>query len=167
MSRKNKQKKYCKIVAIIIALKSMKERAEPCDALQILKASKLHKTPQRVAVLDALINSGAPLNVNDILNKICVNQKINKVTVYRILSSFKNAGIIREIETGQSTHFYEMACHHNPVHPHFNCCLCGTVACMAPLTLSQTWEWFAKAHSYSIDHININIKGVCDQCQNR
>jgi Fur family ferric uptake transcriptional regulator len=145
----------------------MERCLEQCDALQILEASKFHKTPQRVAVLNVLINSGAPLSVNDILVQISVHQKINKVTIYRILSSFKCTGIVREIETNQGANFYEMACHHNPVHPHFNCRLCGTLTCMAPLTLSQTWEWFAKPHNHSIDHININITGICSQCQSR
>jgi Fur family transcriptional regulator, ferric uptake regulator len=149
----------------MITFLSMEEHAEKCDALQILEASKFNKTPQRIAVLDALIKSGAPLCVSDILNKTEANQKINKVTVYRILSCLKHIGIVREIETGQGIHYYEMACQHNPVHPHFNCRLCGTLTCMSPLTLSQTWDWFVKAHNYSIEHININITGLCNRCQ--
>jgi Fur family transcriptional regulator, ferric uptake regulator len=145
-------------------LSSMEEHIEQCDALEILKTSKCNKTPQRLAVLEELIKSSAPLCVNDILTNIGDILKINKVTVYRVLTVFKHVGIIREIETGQGIHFYEMACHHNPVHPHFKCRLCGALTCMSPLTLSQTWDWFAQAKSYSIEHININITGLCKQC---
>jgi Fur family ferric uptake transcriptional regulator len=143
----------------------MKTNTEHCDALETLEKTSLYKTPQRIAVLDTLISSSVPLSVNDILKKICTQQKINKVTVYRILTSFKGKGIVREIETARGISYYEISCHHNPVHAHFSCRHCGMLVCLDPLTLSQTWDWFTKPRNFAIDHITINMTGTCHRCE--
>ncbi|MCK7467420.1 MAG: transcriptional repressor [Desulfosudis oleivorans] len=44
---------------------------------------------------------------------------IDKVTVYRILSLFKQHRIIRELASAGGANYFEMATLENPVHPHF------------------------------------------------
>jgi len=108
---------------------------------------------------------GGPLSVRDILKETGRTIKINRVTIYRILSHFKKMGIIREIQSGQGSGFYEMACLHNPIHPHFNCRKCGVILCMPPLTLSQAWDWFARPYNFSIESVNVHITGTCNRCR--
>jgi len=139
---------------------------EHCDVIQTLKDTGLRKTPHRMAVLNMLIYADRPLSASDILKKSPII-KINKVTVYRILSTFKEEGIIREIPTEQRDKHYEMACRHNPIHPHFYCSACKTMTCLEPLTLSQAIELFSKPHGFTIDNISVNITGVCDRCQDK
>lgn len=136
-----------------------------CDASQTLKQAGLAKTIQRMAVLESLIAAASPLSVRDILEGIRGKLKINRVTVYRILASFKEGHIIREVDAGQGSSYYEMACLHNPIHPHFNCRRCGTVLCMPPLTLSQAWDFFARPYNFSIEAVNVQITGVCSRCR--
>jgi Fur family transcriptional regulator, ferric uptake regulator len=110
----------------------MKQKDAHCDASQTLRNAGLAKTTQRLAVLEKLIGAAGPLNVHDILAETRGTLKINRVTVYRILASFREGGIIREIEAGNGISYYEMACLHNPIHPHFHCRLCGGLICMPP-----------------------------------
>jgi Fur family ferric uptake transcriptional regulator len=136
-----------------------------CDALQTLRSAGLAKTAQRMAVLERLIDAAAPLNARDILIGANGKVKINRVTVYRILASFREEGIIREIEAGNGISYYEMACLHNPIHPHFHCRRCDCLLCMPALTLSQAWDWFARPYNFSVETINVHISGICGRCR--
>ncbi len=145
---------------------------EHCDASETLSRAGLAKTAQRIAVLQDLIHAGRPLNANEIFaetrsgfHQHPFETKINRVTVYRILSSFRESGIIREIETGHGTSYFEMACVHNPVHPHFRCRRCGSILCLPPLTLTQAWDWLAQPADFSVERIDVQLIGLCVQCR--
>jgi Fur family transcriptional regulator, ferric uptake regulator len=143
----------------------MRTEAGHCNAAQTLKKAGLAKTAQRMAVVDIMINTAVPLSAAEILARLKDRQKINRVTVYRIIASLKDSGVVREIETDRGGNCYEIACPHNPVHPHFKCRICGSMICMQPLTFSQAREWFAGPNNFSIDSININIAGTCNACE--
>ena len=145
----------------------MKRETAHCDPSQTLRNAGLAKTTQRMAVLERLIGAAGPLNVRDILTETRGKLKINRVTVYRILASFREGGIIREIEAGSGTTYYEMACLHNPIHPHFHCRRCGSLTCMPPLTLSQALDWLTRPYNFSVESINVHITGICGPCRER
>ena len=138
-----------------------------CDPSQTLRNAGLAKTTQRMAVLEKLIGAAGPLNVRDIVAETRGKLKINRVTIYRILASFREGGIIREIDAGSGTTYYEMACLHNPIHPHFHCRRCGSLTCMPPLTLSQAWDWLTRPYNFSVESINVHITGICGPCRER
>jgi len=136
------------------------------DALFTLQNAGLSKTPQRVAVLTLLLKATTPLSVREISQALADNARIDRVTIYRILSFFKQHGIVREIASSGGTNYFEMASYENPVHPHFNCQSCGELSCMEPLTFSQARQLISSKEDYSIDHIEINISGLCAACKN-
>ena len=137
-----------------------------CDAGEILKGAGLSRTPQRNCILNILLQAEKPLNARDILEN-CRDRKINRVTVYRIMESFKRQGIVRELPTDSGIKYFEIACRHNPLHPHFFCKDCGAMACLGPLTLTEAWEWFAHPHAFRIDEIIVNITGLCKDCSSK
>ena len=61
---------------------------------------------------------------------------------------------------------FEMATLENPLHPHFSCRNCGAFTCLAPLSFTQAPELILPKDDYSIDHIEINISGLCACCRN-
>ena len=138
-----------------------------CNAEGTLRNAGLNRTSRRVAVLEVILQADGPLSAAEILNRTDPMQKINKVTIYRILSSFKERRIIRELPTDQGMNLYEMACRHNPIHPHFYCKTCRTMACLPPLTLSQAMDWFAGSDAFRIDDVNVHLNGICRQCRER
>ncbi len=91
---------------------------------------------------------------------------IDKVTVYRILSLFRQRGIIREIASAGGASYFEMATLENPLHPHFSCRNCGAFTCLSPLPFTQAPELILSKDDYSVDHIEINISGLCACCRN-
>lgn len=138
-----------------------------CNALHVLKEAGFNRTPQRLAVLEMLIRTDRPLTGTYIFNTISRRQRVNKATVYRILSSFMEKDIIRRIPISEGVNYYEMACQHNPVHAHFYCTVCRKMFCLEPLTLSQAWEWFAAPDGFKINDLSLTITGVCNHCQGK
>lgn len=139
---------------------------ETCDALQILTEFRLSKTPHRIAVLNLLIGAERILSAGEITGAMKNQKGINKVTIYRMLNTFKDSGIIREVTTEQGIKHYEMACVHNPVHPHFFCVKCRTMACLSSLPAPEIAKLFKGRH-FKIDTISIHLTGVCAECQEK
>jgi Fur family ferric uptake transcriptional regulator len=135
------------------------------EALLTLQKAGISKTSQRLAVLDILLTATTPLSVNTIRQSLETKANIDKVTIYRILSLFRQRGIIREIASAGGANYFEMAALENPLHPHFNCRNCGAFTCLAPLPFTQAPELILSKDDYSIDHIEINISGLCACCR--
>jgi Fur family ferric uptake transcriptional regulator len=144
----------------------MNNNATDKDGLNILQRADISKTPQRLAVLNILLKSTTPLNVSCVRELLTGKNRIDRVTVYRILSLFKQRGIIREITSTGGVNFIEMATQENPVHPHFSCRSCGMLSCLEPLTFSQSHQLISAKEDYSVDHIDITISGICSGCRN-
>jgi Fur family ferric uptake transcriptional regulator len=136
------------------------------DALLTLQKAGISKTSQRLAVLNILLKATTPLSVNTIRQSLETKTNIDKVTVYRILTLFRQRGIIREIASAGGANYFEMATLENPLHPHFSCRNCGAFTCLAPLPFTQAQELILSKDDYSIDHIEINISGLCACCRN-
>lgn len=136
------------------------------DALYILQKAGLSKTPQRIAVLNILMNTVAPVNINNMKQALEKKTRIDRVTIYRILSLFKKQAIIREITSTGGANYFELATIEKPVHPHFLCRNCAALSCLEPLTFSQASQWLSPDKDYSIEHIEINISGLCANCRN-
>ena len=139
---------------------------EHCNAVQILTEFHLSKTPHRISVLGLLIQARQALSASAIADMLKGHRGINKVTVYRMLNTFKDAGIVREIATEGGIKHYEMACIHNPVHPHFYCLQCGAMACLTEVSAPQVGKWLSD-RPFKVQNITINLSGVCAQCQKK
>ena len=135
------------------------------DALLTLEDAGISKTSQRLAVMSILLSATTPVSVNTIRQDLKTIARIDKVTVYRILSLFKQHGIIREIPSATGSSYFEMATADNPQHPHFNCRSCGAFICLKPLPFTEAPEVILSKDNYSIDHIDINISGLCAVCR--
>lgn len=148
-------------------LKAKSMKHEYCDASETLRKAGLAKTAQRMAVLESIIRADRPLSANEILENVSREIRINRVTVYRILSSFRTNKIVREIGIDHGVSHYEMACVHNPVHPHFCCRCCGKIICLPPLTLSQAWDWLSQPSDFLVERIDVQLIGLCANCRDK
>ncbi|HUN54712.1 MAG TPA: Fur family transcriptional regulator [Smithella sp.] len=135
------------------------------DALLTLQKAGISKTSQRLAVLNILLEAATPQCVNTIRQSLKTRASIDKVTVYRILSLFRQHGIIREIASAGPASYFEMVTLENPMHPHFSCRNCGAFICMAPQPFTKMPDLILSEDEYSIEHIEINISGLCSDCR--
>ena len=95
--------------------------SDRCDFPQVLASHGVRATKVRLAVLEALSAAPRALKALEILELIRTRRPVNKVTVYRILEDFTRRGLLRRLSLEGRVCHYELACEHNPPHPHFQC----------------------------------------------
>ncbi len=134
-----------------------------CNAADILMKSRLSVTAHRLQVLSILVGTMKLMSSAQIADRLRKCSTINRVTLYRMLTTFKDAGIIREITPANGPKLYEVACRHNPIHPHFFCVKCQTTACLPSIATTRFLKRVASA-SMAIDTISIHLSGVCAKC---
>jgi Fur family ferric uptake transcriptional regulator len=126
-----------------------------------LKQAGLQKTAQRLAVLGVLNRAEAPLTAGDVQLQLAADHKVNRVTIYRILASYTQKGLIRQFESKRGVHYYERVEPGKQPHPHFNCRGCGEMFCMP--SASELWGKLAEQPDFEIE--SISISGLCNGCR--
>lgn len=128
-----------------------------------LKQAGLQKTAQRLTVLHILDQARKPLTSADIFERMPEGQKANRVTVYRILASYTERGLVREFESKRGIHYYERVEPGKHVHPHFNCRGCGVMICLT--ANPESWSKLANQPDFEIE--SISISGLCGGCRDK
>lgn len=136
-----------------------------CDYVQLLNASNLKASDNRLRVLEVVGNNKYPLSAEDIFKTLERGEAINRVTVYRILDLLVDHGILERLSTGGRAFYYGLAPndYHQP-HPHFYCKRCGQMDCLDPeiLSVDDTPLW--KTFPGQIDKVEVRVDGICKNC---
>jgi Fur family ferric uptake transcriptional regulator len=136
-----------------------------CDFPRLLARHGVRLTRLRLAVLEILGASPKALRAPEILEILRLRRSVNKVTVYRILEDFTSRSILRRLAVDERGAMYELACEHNPPHPHFQCRTCREVQCLEPVPLERMWSELQGPLGNRADHIDIRVAGVCRKCR--
>lgn len=127
---------------------------------KLVKGTGQRFTAQKKDVYQALKQT--PQTVLEILNSVTVRKKtINKVTIYRILSSFVRLGIIRKIHLGREVRFELTNSGH---HHHLVCMDCGGIE---DIELEEE-SIFTEVHrqsSFKVISHSLELFGTCKKCQ--
>ena len=133
--------------------------------IKLLKQNALKVTPHRLRVLEEITRKDAAISQPD-LEKI-VGKEIDRVTLYRILSSFEDKGIVHKIFDLNGTATYAIcsadcsADHHHDQHVHFICSVCNSVFCLEEISLPK----IPVPSNFTLHSIALNAVGLCDSCQ--
>lgn len=130
-------------------------------AMKMLRHAGLKCTPGRVAMLGVLLEAGHTLTPAEILDRL-EGTGLNRVSVYRGLHAFTEAGLVHRVEAGDRLwRFGTCGCgSHVHCHPHFACRLCGQVECLNHLSLPA----MGPLAGYQIEEQEIYIRGLCPRC---
>jgi len=132
------------------------------QARKILKAAKLYCTECREAILKLLLKADKPLNQEQIAKRLG-KKRFNKVTIYRTLESFCEAGLVHKAFTQKRAWHFELAqdCSESQCHPHFTCSNCGGTHCLTEMTLPM-----AKSphKGFIIRRQEVRLEGLCPAC---
>jgi Fur family ferric uptake transcriptional regulator len=134
-------------------------------AADILQKNNLRKTPMRVGILEMLLNTQAAVSKRFIEDHLGATS--DRVTVYRTLKTFEDAGIIHSVMDFDGDTKYALcstdceAGHHHDGHVHFHCSKCGKTQCLDDLPLPGIPE----SRGLHIEEIQIIAKGICADCQ--
>lgn len=144
------------------------ENEKTSQLKNLLRNNKLKVTQPRLRVLEILSATNVAVSQPD-LEKI-VGSETDRVTLYRILSSFEEKGILHKIFDLNGTATYAIcsadcsADHHHDQHIHFICSSCNSVLCLDEVHVPT----FPLPTDFSLQSVSINAVGLCANCnQNR
>ncbi len=132
------------------------------DIENMLKTNGFKITPIRLAILEVFSHDCEPVNAEFIFKKLN-KEKVNIVTIYRTLTSFENAGILKRVDLQKDSVYYELAGHH---HHHIICTDCGLVEGFDECDLDGLSNKVLKDSS-NFRHItkhSLELFGVCKKC---
>jgi Fur family ferric uptake transcriptional regulator len=135
------------------------------DPVSILKDHDLKHTKQRVRVLEEIALDTVAISQPDLEKKL--GKEIDRVTLYRILNTYQEKGILHRIMDMNGTANYAIcssSCsedHHHDEHVHFNCTKCFKIYCLEVEVprIKMPKGFLAKT-------VSSTAYGICEKCNN-
>ena len=105
-----------------------------------------------------------PLDVDSIAkNLIKNNLSVDKVTIFRIMNSLTQKGIVNPIQFNEGKLRYEYAA--RPDHHHFVCTKCGFVEDIALCNVDEIIKNISKKKGFLVKRHSLEFFGLCANCQ--
>lgn len=129
--------------------------------IHLIKEKGQRLTLQKKEVLGALQKK--PLTILEIFKVVNKKEsKIDKTTIYRILTSFEELGIVKAIHLGDGELRYELSnCGH---HHHLVCESCGNIDDVK-LCEDSLLKEVQKQSSFKVKSHSLEFFGTCKKCQ--
>lgn len=133
------------------------------DAAAALRRAGLRVTASRLAVLTALASGAPHTSVDAIVS--AVHERLGNgsaQTVYNVLRTFTEAGLVRRIEPAGRPGLYELRVGDN--HHHIVCRSCGAIADVDCAVGDTPCLAAADNSGYAIDEAEVTFWGRCPAC---
>ena len=134
---------------------------------ELLVNNGLKRTLPRLKVLDILSKRDSATS-QPFLEKV-MGSEADRVTLYRILQTFEQKGIIHRVLDGQGTANYALCSpncsqhEHHDEHLHFNCSNCQRVYCLDTVRIPK----FNTPPGFSVERISLTASGLCSNCSDK
>lgn len=133
-----------------------------------VRGKGLRATPSRLAVLELLRASDAPMSHGDVADRLA-SQAWDRATIYRNLTDLAEAELVRRTDVGDHVWRFEAVTeeHAGGVHPHFVCTECGVVECLPELELaisSRSPTRSKPPRAVKQRQVEVHVRGLCDTC---
>lgn len=132
---------------------------------QELRKAGLKVTGPRIKVLSVLENNREKhLTAEDVYRLLITqDEDIGLATVYRVLTQFEAAGILRRhnFEGGSAVFELEAGEHHD----HLVCVKCGNVQEFYDDDIEQRQQVVSNNHQFEMTDHSLTIYGVCSNCR--
>lgn len=129
-----------------------------------LRKVSLKATPARLGVLQVLENTDTPLDVSDVLTDLQQQGiSVDKVTVFRIMKTLTEKGLVAPIQLNEGKLRYEHAEKAN--HHHFICQQCGIIEDIADCNISTLEKNIKEKKGLLIRRHSLEFFGLCQNCQ--
>lgn len=136
------------------------------DCKKELRDADLKVTPARLGVLEVLEKTDLPVDVSAViayLEKHYVRADV--VTVFRILKTLTEKGIVRPIQFNEGKLRYEYA--GKPEHHHFVCDNCGTVEDVDDCNVDVLIKQISKKKGMLVKRHSLEFFGLCVRCKQK
>lgn len=133
----------------------------------IIERNNYKITIQKELIIETLLSSDKHMTIKEIHEKLR-DKNIGMATLYRNLDSFRELGIVREINLEGQTYYEMKIFGKKPIHIHFKCNICGKII---DIEDSKLYHEYLKLNRL-IEEKNLLIldsmftfKGLCSDCQ--
>ena len=133
--------------------------------VRLLRKNKLKVTQPRLSVLHVISDKDTAISQPD-LEKLLGNE-VDRVTLYRVLATFEEKGILHKIFDLHGTATYALCStdcdehHHHDEHVHFICSSCNSIYCLDDIKLPK----ITLPEGYQLNSVGINAVGLCAHCK--
>lgn len=144
----------------------MATTAHRFDFEELLAKHQLKKTSPRLRVLSLMASKTTATSQPDLEQVI---HDVDRVTLYRILNTFEEKGIIHKVFDLNGTANYALCStdceehHHHDEHVHFNCLACKNVYCLDQQELPQ----LNMPAGFKAEGVTIYATGICPKCNKK
>lgn len=129
---------------------------------ELLRSRGYRLTPQRLAILRILHESGEHLTPQTVYERVqAVLPGVTEATVYRTLTFLTGQGFLLAAHVGNGQLVYEVADHQ---HHHLICRSCGATCEINHELLAGLYEIFKQRTGFQIDTTHVTFFGLCPGC---
>jgi Fur family ferric uptake transcriptional regulator len=135
---------------------------EYADVMGLLKERGLRMTPQRRAIVSAVMRAQGHIAPAEISRRIQGEMPgVNASTVYRTLALLEEVGVLQHshLETGAEYHKTDEA-----QHVHLTCHRCGRDDALSLVEAGKLAELIHRHHGFVADLTHFAITGLCADC---
>jgi len=130
----------------------------------LLENASLKTTPARLAVLSFLNENSDPLSAESIFDHVAgEHSPADRATIYRILETFFQKGIIKRLELGEGKYRYELT---GEEHHHLICESCGKIEDISDCNISEFEKEIGRKKKFTVRRHSLEFFGLCSDCQN-
>ena len=140
------------------------------DSRKILSEHSVSITNPRILVLEALLEFGNPITIDELQSKL--KGAVAKSTLYRVLNDLKKIKILNEFTSADNSTVVVLILEDNAHHHHLFCSDCGEVIDVElseefEIMLNKEIEKVQKNFNFEITDHRVEMFGLCtDQCAN-
>lgn len=145
-------------------IKEKPQTQSPPPFDDLLRKNKLKVTQPRLKVLEVISMKNTAVSQPEL--ERLLGDTVDRVTLYRCLSTFEEKGILHKIFDLNGTAAYALcspsctADHHQDQHVHFICIRCNGIYCLDDIKLPQ----LSIPGGFEFQETSVNVTGICGTC---
>lgn len=131
--------------------------------LKVLTRTKLKLTPARKTALHYFEKNDSPLDAEEVLEHLRQHDlKTDRATVYRILDTFYEKGIIDRLEFGEGKFRYELSDRQD--HHHLVCEKCRGIEDISDCSTGELEKEIKTKKGFLVKRHVLEFYGICKSC---
>ena len=131
---------------------------------EFIRGKRLRHTPQRDAIIDAIFASREHFTADELWERLRTTHiRTSRATLYRTLALLTEAGLLQEIDLGDSQTTYDPNFLRHPTHNHLVCIDCGKVIEFEDPTLDRFQARLAQRLGFRPVKQSLRIEACCEE----